>query len=588
MSFFAGAFSLGGKPVGPYADAIEAASGLSDRYSVSRFVTQKFVLIHGDLGILPERGWRADAETVSAIAGALYFGEKRLYPDTEPQPELRTAAERLGRGETQILTQANGTFALCVYSLSGHKLRLASDSLGGRPLYYAIHSGALFFATSSEALRRLKLFPLTVDLVSYFEQEAVYYPTGSRSTIREIGVLVDNQVLEASAERISTSRYFDWASVEGAVESEEALALRCATSFQEAMRCRIQPGTQASLLSGGLDSRLIVADLHARGCPVEAVNLAPENSQDLVYAQRFAAALDIPLSLVPWHPGVIGASAEESTANLLIAGQSGLKGRAVFSGDGGGETFGFLLMNEKSASLLRQGKLREGAREYLSGYQPPKRIFRERKMRNEIYAGIRRRLEEELQRFNHTSHEKNLHIFTLCHDMRRHLYGYFDRASEASTELLLPFYDRRVIESVIRIPAPLTAFLKHRFYHRMLDFLPPTTKAAPWQTYRGHAPCPVPDPNPPADQWSLRDGRKGNFAFRCARVMLTTGFPPFLRRRVALAAMLAHGLGRANYDYLFKACINLASLHNTSTSYSAPNETCCSDDVRLLYECQEP
>lgn len=573
MSFFAGIFSLGGARIDAHTGTVEAASGLTEHYNISRFSTPEFFLIHGDLGILPERGWRSDTETVAAIAGSLYFDESTLSGNKGEQPELHAAASRLGHGEINLLARANGTFALCVYNQRNHCLRLASDSLGGRPLYYAVHSGLLFFATSIEVLKRLDLFPLTADLTSYFEQEAVYYPTGVRSTIREINVLIDNQVIEASRSGLDTIRYFDWSSVPQSAESRDELAAHCAAAFRAAMRCRIHSKRQASLLSGGLDSRLIVADLHDRGLEVETVNLAPEDSQDSVYARRFADVLGIPFSSVPWSPRVIGTLAGDSTASLLMAAQSGLAGRAVFSGDGGGETFGFLLMNDVAASLFAKGNLREGVAEYLSHYQPPKRLFRDPEMRGKIAAGIYERFEKELRKFQYVSPEKSLHIFTLCHDMRRHLYGYFNRVSEARTELLLPFYDRRVIESVIRIPAPLTPLLKHKFYHRMLDFLPSSICSVSWQTYPGHAPCPVPDPDPPADQWSRHHSERNDFAVRCARLMLTPRFPAFLRRRVALAAIVSHGLGRENYDYLFKACINLAGLVDSCDSYSTSDES---------------
>ena len=66
-------------------------------------------------------------------------------------------------------------------------------------------------------------------------------------------------------------------------------------------------------------------------------------------------------------------------------------------------------------------------------------------------------MEEELRRIGISLGEKALHIFVLTNDLRRHLHEYFNRLPRTRVELLLPFYDRRVIESVLRIPPPLEA-----------------------------------------------------------------------------------------------------------------------------------
>jgi asparagine synthase (glutamine-hydrolysing) len=488
----------------------------------------------------------------------------------------------LGEERIRDLSNANGTFALCFYDTRRARLILAADSIGARPLYYAISAGRLLFSTSLEVLTRLGLLSAPCDLAAYIEEEAMYYPLGARTMYKGIRVLTASQAILASRDGFSTHEYHDWSTIPAATESIDDLAIECRRALRDAVACRAMQGKrQTSLLSGGLDSRVLVAELLDLGCDVDAVNLAPGGCQDSVYAARFAEAAKIALRSKPWveQPSL---SASECTAMLLSTAVSGYAPGTVFSGDGGGETFGFLCINAKAGELLNRGRPTAAVNEFLSNYHVSSHLFKA-----DSYSVLKTvaqdRMEAELNRIGTAQGEKALHIFVIVNDMRCHLHGYFNRLTKTKVELLLPFYDRRVIASVLRIPAPIAPLMEHAFYHHIVKLLPPVVCAVPWQTYPGRLPCPVKDEAPPPNQWSRRKTHIGNMlARRCLRLAFSRSFAPVLRRGVVVAAAMRHLARLGDYTYLFKTCINVQARCGQGCSWVLREDETSSRAVRSV------
>ena len=56
-------------------------------------------------------------------------------------------------GFKKFLKNANGMFALALLDLKEKKLYLAKDRMGEKPLYYGLHNGILFFASTLKAFK---------------------------------------------------------------------------------------------------------------------------------------------------------------------------------------------------------------------------------------------------------------------------------------------------------------------------------------------------------------------------------------------------------------------------------------------------
>jgi asparagine synthetase B (glutamine-hydrolysing) len=568
MSIFAGVLCISSPGLSDAARAELEAAFPSAGLRVSRHSDPQFQVLHGSLGVLGEEEFVRTSASVGALAGSLLFDHS---PAAEP---LREAVRAVVGEELELFSRANGTFACCVYEPGRQRLTVVSDSLGARPVYYAVADGRLYFSSSLSVLERIEAVPKRPDLAACIEQEALCYPLGPRTVYADVHVLRDNEALVANPGGLELRRYFDWAReplAEG--ESVDRMAAHARRAVRAAVADRAAPGSRVrSLLSGGLDSRVVVAELLDLGCQVDAATVALPGTQDPVYAARFAAAAGVALETVPWKPDLPGLTAGATTSRLLTAAVAGRAPGAVFSGDGGGETLGFLLVDPNALASLARGEPRRGAEQYLAHYRPAARLFRSAVSRRLRKVAVDR-LHDQLGAIGSPSLEKALHISVLVNDLRCHLHEYFDRIVETRVELLLPFYDRRVVASVVRLPPPLAPHLGHAFYHRLLPLLPPVVQASPWQVYPGHLPCPVQDPEPPPLQWTAGTRAAADLWGRQAlRAALVGSVPPFVRRWTVVGAALGHALRLSNYGYLFRSFLELQRLGATASSWVVPGE----------------
>lgn len=499
---------------------------------------------------------------------AVAVGELVWEGATPPQDgpgELPRLLDCLADGRPEELARANGTFAVLAWESEKASLWLAADSLGGRPVYFAQVGGTLFFSTLLEVLLRLPAIPRDFEFPAFIEQEAFCYPLGDLTLYSGIRVLRDSEYLRWTAAGVNRARYFDWSSVELRPSTVDEAADTCAAAFFAAVRDRAPRSGAAAktLLSGGLDSRCIAAVLHQMGVPLRAATLRIPGSQDYEYARRFAALLGIELEESPLHPDPPPLTTGTTTAAVLTAAMRPLLPGRVFSGDGGGETFGLLLLTSKVISLLAQNRQDAAIRAYLEGHGPSTRLFRKAwrhvAMRRPFDA-----LQGALAGYPHLPGEKAMHLFVLINDLRRHLHDFFELAPRLGCDLALPFYDRRVLMAVWRLAPPLEPFLEHRLYHEILRRMPEVCLQVPWQTYPGRPPCPVSDDGPPLkNQWEL--SRESATQLRSLlgrdtlRQILRGRIPSGFIDTPALAAALAiHKAGFRDYAHVFRPALALA------------------------------
>ncbi len=510
-------------------------------------------------------------ESPQGIAAAA--GELLWEGEQPPEDGSGGLAQLLGcliENRPEDLAQANGTFAALAWDAASSRLWLAADSLGGWPLYFVESAGTLYFSTILEILLRIPAVPRTFDIAAFIEQEAFCYPLGDLTLYREIRVLRDSEYLCRQASGIRRGRYFDWSRLEFRALPLDAAAAECAAALTAAVRDRAprSPGAAVqTLLSGGLDSRCVTALLHDMGFHVRAATLQIPESRDYHYATRFAALLGIELDASPHNidppPVTIGATA---VAVLSNAARPFLPGR-IFSGDGGGETLGFLLMPPETMSLLAKNEVDAAIVSYLKGHGAPPRPFR-RRWREILEHRPRQAMRAALDRWPHVPPQKAMHLFVLTEDLRRHLHDFLEAAPRLGAELAAPFYDRRVIRSVLQIAPPLDPFLNHRLYHEVLRLMPDSCLRVGWQEYPGRLPSPVREDGAESlkSQWELvKDNRRRRGGQLCRRLLAEL----FARRipghivnvPLLAAAMVLHQAGIGDFSHLFRPVLALTDAY---------------------------
>ena len=500
-----------------------------------------------------ENATRSGENIAIAIAG--YLGLDRSHDNAIPKSSNdEISIIDSNSSLLRKLNFANGTFALAAYD-GTESFLLATDSLGARPLYYAHHAGVIYFSTSFSLIRKIYPGNFQINKQAVAEQIRFCYPLGNRTISSDISVLRDGECLIASNGNYSVSQYSDWRKISPSIRNRQQELESCSNAFKKAIQSRMTPGTtQYSLLSGGLDSRTVVAKLIDENCSVVASNRSLTGSLDQQYCAEFAAKNKVDVSYITWQDDR-QTSAGMTTAHVLKSATSCLPVSHIFSGDGGGETFGFITIDKQLLEVIQTHGLISAINHYASSQTLSKTIVTS-EYYNELEELALQGIKSEFDRFGDFHPEKAFQLFFLLNELRRHLHDYFDSSDPETKELLLPFYDRRVLESIIKIAPPFEQYIGHKFYYDLIPYISSRIKSVAWQTYPWSAPCPVQSSCNGINQWDQsKQTTKLEAPYwrkRALKSLLTSKPLPFIRHSHIFATILFDTISSKNHSYIFK------------------------------------
>ncbi|MBX3271443.1 MAG: asparagine synthase (glutamine-hydrolyzing) [Sandaracinaceae bacterium] len=219
-----------------------------------------------------------DAETGTTLVmnGELY-GHAALREALEARGHrFRTRSDTevllagwLAWGEA-VFERVDGMLACAIWSPARRELVLARDRFGKKPLHYARHEGALWFASEMKALLTLPGFPRRLDPRAsehFLLFEHVFDPM---TPFEGIAALPPAHVARVRADRLDameTRRYWrvPVGVEDGTPATIEAAAEELGALLDDAVARRTMGDVPVgALLSGGIDSSLVCAWLRAR------------------------------------------------------------------------------------------------------------------------------------------------------------------------------------------------------------------------------------------------------------------------------------------------------------------------------------
>ena len=510
-----------------------------------------------------ETGAFADSSVVTERESfTLVAGEPLLSGSHagDRRADITRLHEAWSRGDFFVTRESVGTFAAVHFDAARGVLSLVADKLGVRPIYYAVTEHAVYFASALRILEALPELRKVMDVRGAVETLALGYPLADRTPYRDVFTIRNGEIVTCAGPAIRRSHYWNLATIrEERITLDEA-AERFHSLFRQAIDRRLGGDrTSVAFLSGGLDSRCMVAELVARNVKLHTFNFANEGTKDQVLGDAFAEIVQTRHTRIPrpddpvrWSntmATVWGASPHRSA---LPVERTGL----VWSGDGGSVGLGFVGVYPSVVALLRAGKRDEAVTKYFEEHEitVPIRVFRGAigpDLRDLVHTGVHEALEEVRCE---SDPGRELYAFRMAHDQRRHLTLHFEDVDLHRLEFHLPFYDADLIAAVAATPTDFA--VGHRLYHEALRFFPDTIRSVAWQTYPGHVPCPVPLPSNLIDQWGdqqkdiVRRSRRAGILGETLRVLFSGSFPrPLLDRRYLIAASCAHWLGIGDYAY---------------------------------------
>lgn len=524
--------------------------------------TPRFFLTKWDSGAFSEPAWRTspDGSICAMVGDPLLTDEGRRL---RREQQLARLAPVGSTPDVEELAQCRGSFTLVQYDRVKETLFLATDAVGLRSIYYVVQDGVVIFSTALRVLESIPEIGKTLSELGMAELCAFSFPLAERTPYNEISILRESAILEASFGGINVRNYCDWTVQENCPESAAEAAATLHDTFVDAVRIRAGDDKRVySFLSGGMDSRAIVATLLDMDRQVEALNFSAPNSQDQKYAQMLAAEAGdrCRLYCLPGgsFPNFSLLALDSKTSLERHEAIAVDRRQMIWSGDGGSVGLGHVYMDEMLLEYCDRGDIK-GAVEHFFDFN---RIALPVGV---LAAASRQRLPKmlldsvvsEVNRYPVQDIGRRFYLFLLFNDQRRHLFKHFESIDQHGLELLTPFYDTKFLKAVAATPAHWG--ILHRLYAQWFQLLSDFALKTPWQTYPGHVPCPVPSDGVASYQWA-----KGNLAEKpglTERVQLAlalikvatpeTQLQTFSTSRVWLAAFL-HALGLKDCSYILR------------------------------------
>ena len=439
-------------------------------------------LVKWDSCAFSEPAWRetSDASVCTLVGDPLLIADGDR-PNRECQMARLAPTSRPLDDDT--FAQCRGSFALVRYVAAENSLQLATDAVGLRSIYYLVQDGLLIFSTALRVLEAVPEVRKKLSLLGMAELSAFSFPLAERTPYEGITMLRECQILTAATSGLTLRNYYDWANPEPSSSNPNEAAAHIYGTFQEAVRIRVAHDKRVySFLSGGMDSRAIVAALVDMGREVEALNFSAIASQDQRYAQRFADEVGSKCRLHCLRGGH-----SPNFSFLALAAKTELEQREsalvdrpqlIWSGDGGSVGLGHVYMDEGMLSYADRGEVDSAVKHFFA--------FNRIALPTGVLTGsARRRLPqmlfdsvmEEVNRYPREDVGRRIYLFLLFNDQRRHLFKHFETIDQHGIELLLPFYDSKLLKAIAATPARWG--ILHRLYVMFLRAFPGTCAQDP-------------------------------------------------------------------------------------------------------------
>ncbi|MDY7080687.1 MAG: asparagine synthase-related protein [Chloroflexota bacterium] len=311
-------------PQGVERDVLErmaVALKLEDRYSVNLYCDEIIGLGRVSLGKLnPEQQpiFNEDRSLCICMEGELYdYAElkqsliesgHRFTVNNEPELVLHLY-EEFGSSFPEKL---NGAFVVAIWDFNKHRLVIVNDRMGLRPLYYAQNGPRLLFASLANVLLADPTLERGVNPVAVAELFSFEYLLGNKTLYEGVSLLPPASVLTYEGGQLRIEPHWDFQfNEEYDARSEEGYIRSWHYCMREAVRRQLKrDGAIGVHLSGGMDSRALVAIINELGHPVSTFTFGTPGCGDAWIAKRVARRLNVPNYFYELEPTYLVAKAE--------------------------------------------------------------------------------------------------------------------------------------------------------------------------------------------------------------------------------------------------------------------------------------
>ncbi|HMK91543.1 MAG TPA: asparagine synthase-related protein, partial [Thermoleophilia bacterium] len=370
----------------------------------------------------------------------------------------------------RFLRAIDGVYAAAIYDAEARVVHLIEDRFGLANLFWTVVESGLAWTSTLGAFVELPGFAPVVDRLAVDQFIGAGHPLGDRSLFEGVELVPVGSVVSFDLETTSsiTTRYWWWDDLprpSARVDPREA-ADELGRVLRRAIEARARPGERVGVsLSGGLDSRALLAALPDRGAPIGTVTFGQPGCLDIAIARRTAR--------------LKGAG----HVDVAITADNWLDGRpeAVWWTDGHYNLTNLHGVESRDAFLAAMDVVLDGyagdfvlGGMYLNGVADPARFER-------AAAARWMRCDEALLGDTTAFEELGRNDFYYLENRARRLNNPGTRFQQTYMTVRRPFVANEVVEFVYSLPDELRR--RGSLYHRMLRrTFPDYYRTIPWQT----------------------------------------------------------------------------------------------------------
>ena len=517
--------------------------------NVIELVDKKCCFAKIDVGAFDQSDIHSDREgNFSMLAG-----DPLLDPVTKKHDRHRDLMElhkSLLKDHARKLQYTRGMFCGAFYCYKKNTLTLVVDKFGLRPLYYCRIDNFIVFSSVQRIFEEIDEIPLTMSLKGTTEMIVFGAPLSNRTPYQNLFCLEDAQALTFCEDKTTAKRYWTWEQNDIRQQnlslSDSARKLYDLYLDSTAIRLGSDKNARA-YLSGGLDSRCVVAGLLECGSRVVTYNFSRRNTYDQLISLEFAKAFGI-----QHHSEILkeDEGTKQHAHNLNVhfpiaelPKEAFSRPQIVWTGDGGSVGAGYVYLTKTVVELLRSNKIRPSINEFLALNKMGlgKRILKCPPfidIENTIVSWV----QAELDKFICVDPGRKFFVFLMKNDQRRHFFGHLEEIDLSRIEYLSPFFDPEFLSYFSSLP--IDECLYHKMYMEWINCFSRNLTSVPWQAYDGHIPCPLPMPVRGRSQWDkdkeYRHGWSEYYLRHFAKAKWKNNFPdPIISKlRLNIAKML--------------------------------------------------
>ena len=197
---------------------------------------------------------------------------------------------------TDVFNRLNGMFGLAIWDVPNERLVLARDAMGIKLVYYKVENGQLTFGSEIRAISATDKSKPAVDPVALNLFLRFRYTPSPLTIFDGIRKLAPGTMLIVEDGQYWEDRWYDYTPIPfSSPKEDEEATHELLQLYREAVRRHLLSDVPVGiLLSGGLDSGLLLALMNEQGGPWPAYTIgygASFADDELVDAQKTASAL---------------------------------------------------------------------------------------------------------------------------------------------------------------------------------------------------------------------------------------------------------------------------------------------------------